>query len=334
VSRYVKAGVDIDGAASSVKRIMEIARETHNPSVLTEIGGFSGLFRAGDLGMKDMVLAAGADGVGTKVKIAQAMGKHDTVGIDLVAMNADDVVTSGAKPLFFLDYVAVGKLRPVVVEEIVRGVAEGCKRAGCALLGGETAQMPGMYDEDEYDLAGFCVGAVERDHIIDGSRIAPGDVLVGLESSGLHSNGFTLARRVLLDDARLGLERRVPELDRTLGEELLEPTRIYAPAVLRLRESVDLKGVAHITGGGIPGNVPRILPRGTRMRVTGKWPVPPVFELLRRLGGISDEEMSRVFNMGIGMVVVVPESEADKAASVLERMGIGAHYIGTVEKDE
>jgi phosphoribosylformylglycinamidine cyclo-ligase len=334
VSQYRKAGVDIDGAASWVERIKKIARGTYNPSALSEIGGFSGLFRAGDLGMKDMVLAAGADGVGTKVKVAQAMGKHDTVGIDAVAMNVDDVVTCGARPLFFLDYLAVGKLVSEVVEEIVRGVADGCKAAGCVLLGGETAQMPGMYDEDEYDLAGFCVGAVEGDRIIDGSRIIPGDVLVGLESSGLHSNGFTLARKVLLEDAALRLEQRVAELGRTLGEEMLEPTRIYSPAILRLRESVDLKGIAHITGGGIPGNVPRMFPGGTRMRLTGKWPVPPIFDLIRRLGGMPDEEMLRVFNMGVGMVVAVTEPEVGRAVSALKSMGIGAHQVGVVEREE
>lgn len=334
MSRYRAVGVDIDGASSSVGRIARIARETYTGSVLTGVGGFSGLFHAADLRMKDMVLAAGADGVGTKVKIAQAAGKHDTVGIDLVAMNADDVVTSGAKPLFFLDYLAVGKLRREVVEAVVRGIAEGCKLAECVLLGGETAQMPGMYDEDEYDLAGFCVGAVERDRVLDGSRIAAGNVLVGLESSGLHSNGFTLVRKVLLEDAGFDLEGYVPELGRTLVEELLEPTRIYSPALLRLREKVDLLGAAHITGGGIPGNVPRVLPPGTRMNLTGKWTVPPVFRMIGRLGGLPDDEMMRVFNMGIGMVVVVAEHDADEAVRVLAEMGIVAHLIGVVERDE
>lgn len=334
MSQYKRAGVDIDGAESSVTRIAELARGTYNSSVLSGVGGFSGLFRAKDLDMKDMVLAAGADGVGTKVKIAQAMGKHDTVGIDLVAMNVDDVVTSGAKPLFFLDYVAVGKLRAGVVEDIVKGVAEGCNRAGCVLLGGETAQMPGLYDEDEYDLAGFCVGAVERDRVIDGSRIAPGDVLIGLESSGLHSNGYTLVRKVLLEEAKMRLDQYVPELGRTLGEELLEPARIYAPVILELRKSVDLKGVAHITGGGIPGNVPRILPGVTRMALSGDWPVPPVFSMIERLGRIAREEMLRVFNLGIGMVVVVSEKEASKAVLTLKDLGVRVHRIGDVVRDE
>ena len=330
MSTYKQAGVDIDGAESAVKRIAAIARSTYNPSVLTGVGGFSGLFSLESLGAGNIVLAAGADGVGTKVKIAQAMGKHDTVGIDLVAMNADDVVTSGARPLFFLDYIAIGKLRPGVVEDLVRGVAEGCRQAGCVLLGGETAQMPGMYEEDEYDLAGFCVGAVDKGSVIDGSRISPGDVLIGLESSGLHSNGYTLARKVLLQDARMSLSQHVPELGRTLGEELLEPTRVYSGTVLRLRESVDVLGLAHITGGGIPGNVPRIFRPGLSMKVTWKWPAPPIFDLIRRLGGIPEDEMRRVFNMGIGMVAVVREEDADKASRFLKDMGVGSHFVGIV----
>lgn len=334
MSQYKEAGVDIDGAASSVSRIAALARETYGPSVLSGVGGFSGLFAAGDLGMKDMVLAAGTDGVGTKVKIAQAMGKHDTVGIDLVAMNADDIVTCGAKPVFFLDYVAVGKLHAGVIDEIVRGVVEGCKQVGCALLGGETAQMPGLYDEGEYDLAGFCVGVVEKEQIIDGTRIAPGDVAIGLESSGLHSNGYTLVRRVLLEDAGMQLDQFVPELGRTLGEELLEPTRIYAPAILGLRKSVDLKGVAHVTGSGIPGNIPRVFPKGTRLAITGEWPVPPVFSLIQRLGRIPREEMLRVFNLGIGMVVIVSEDQAGKTLDALGALGIRGHHVGVVERDE
>ena len=330
MSTYKQAGVDIDGAESAVRRIADIARSTYNSSVLTGVGGFSGLFSLEGLGGGNVVLAAGADGVGTKVKIAQAIGKHDTVGIDLVAMNADDVVTSGARPLFFLDYIAIGKLRPGVVEDLIKGVAEGCRQAGCVLLGGETAQMPGMYEEDEYDLAGFCVGAVDKGRIIDGSRISPGDVLIGLESSGLHSNGFTLARKVLLQDAGMSLSRRVPELGCTLGEELLEPTRIYSRAILRLRESVDILGLAHITGGGIPGNVPRIFRPGLSMEVTWKWPVPPIFDLIRHLGGIPEDEMRRVFNMGIGMVAIVREEDADKTSRLLKDMGVGSHFVGVV----
>lgn len=334
MSQYRDAGVDIDGAASSAGRIAALARETYGPQVLSGVGGFSGLFATANLGMKDMVLAAGADGVGTKVKISQAMGKHDTVGIDLVAMNCDDVVTGGARPLFFLDYVAVGKLQTGVMDEIIRGVVEGCKRAGCALLGGETAQMPGLYDEGEYDLAGFCVGAVEKDKIIDGSRIEAGDVVIGLESSGLHSNGYTLARKVLLDDAGMRLDQHIAELGRTLGEEMLEPTRIYAPYVLSLRDSVDLLGVAHVTGSGIPGNVPRIFPKGLRLAITGKWPVPPIFSLIERLGRIPRDEMLRVFNLGIGMTVIVSEKDAGKTLDALAALGVRGHHVGVVERDE
>ena len=334
MSMYRKAGVDIQGASDSVKNITRLARSTYNSSVLSDIGGFSGLFHAGGLGFKDLVLAAGADGVGTKVLIAQKMGKHDTVGIDLVAMNADDVVTCGARPLFFLDYVAIGKLNPEVVAEIVKGVAEGCSQAGCVLLGGETAQMPDIYGPDEYDLAGFCVGGVERDQIIDGSKIVPGDVLIGLESSGIHSNGYSLVRKVLLEDAKLDLDRHIPEFGRTLGEELLEPTRIYAPAVLELVKEVQVKGLAHVTGGGIPGNVPRAFPEGVRMKISWNWPVPPVFEMIREIGRIPDEEMRAVFNMGIGMVVIVGREQADRVFAVMKRLGLKAYEMGEIERDD
>ncbi len=330
MSQYRQAGVDIDAASSSVERIKKIVSSTHGPGVLSAIGGFSGLYHAGSLGFKDLVLATGADGVGTKVKISQALGKHDTVGIDLVAMNCDDVVTSGARPLFFLDYIAVGKLEPEVVTDLVKGVVEGCNQAGCALLGGETAQMPGIYRPGEYDLAGFCVGGVERSEIVDGSRISAGDVLIGLESSGLHSNGYTLARHVLLDSAKLHLEQHMPEFGRTLGEELLEPTRIYAKALISLRDRVDVKGMAHITGGGILGNVPRIFPPGLTMSLTHDWEVPPVFRLIQDLGKVSSQEMYRVFNMGVGMVVVVSPTDVDGTIASLAELGIGAFPMGEI----
>ncbi len=287
MSMYRKAGVDIKGASDSVKTITGLAKSTYNDSVLSEIGGFSGLFHAGGLAFKDLVLASGADGVGTKVLVSQAMDKHDTVGIDLVAMNVDDVVTCGARPLFFLDYLAVGRLNPGVVRDLIAGVTAGCKQAGCVLLGGETAQMPDIYGPDEYDLAGFCVGGVERGQIIDGSKIVPGDVLIGLESSGLHSNGYSLARKVLLEDGKMDLGRQIPEFGRTLGEELLEPTRIYASAIVELIKEVPVKGLTHVTGGGILGNVPRVFPRGVKMSLSWDWPVPPVFHMIQRLGGVS-----------------------------------------------
>ncbi|MGI6643121.1 MAG: phosphoribosylformylglycinamidine cyclo-ligase [Bacillota bacterium] len=332
MSQYREAGVDIDAASSSVERIKKLIGSTHGPGVLSTIGGFSGLYHAGALEFKDLVLASGADGVGTKVKISQAMGKHDTVGIDLVAMNCDDVVTSGARPLFFLDYIAVSKLEPEVITDLVKGIVEGCNQAGCVLLGGETAQMPDVYRPGEYDLAGFCVGGVERSEIIDGSRISAGDVLIGFRSSGLHSNGYTLARRILLDEAKLRLDQVIPEFGRTLGEELLEPTRIYAKSLISLKDQVDVKGIAHITGGGILGNVPRILPRGLAMSLTYEWGIPPVFRLIQDLGNVSSQEMYRVFNMGVGMVVVVSPIEADRAIAVLAELGIDAFAIGEITK--
>lgn len=314
----------------NVGRIADLAKQSYGPEVLSGVGGFAGLFHASGMGFKDLVLAAGADGVGTKVKIAQAMGKHDTVGIDLVAMNADDVVTCGAAPLFFLDYVAVGKVGPGVVEDIVKGVVTGCNQAGCALLGGETATMPAMYEDGEYDLAGFCVGGVERDRIIDGKDIAPKDVVLGLPSSGIHSNGYTTARRVLLDEGRMSLSDHVAELGRTLGEELLEPTRIYSRALVLAMGKVRIKGMTHITEGGIPGNTPRTLPQGTRLQITGKWPVPPVFDLIRRIGKLPDEEMARVFNMGIGMTLVVSPDDAGRAVEALKEAGMTAYLVGEV----
>lgn len=318
-----KPGVDVG-------KIAGLASQTYSSGVVSGVGGFSGLFNPAALGYKDLVLAAGADGVGTKVKIAQALGKHDTVGIDLVAMNADDVVTCGAAPLFFLDYIAVGRVGKNVVEDIVKGVVEGCKMAGCALLGGETATMPAMYEDGEYDLAGFCVGGVEREEIIDGKDIALGDVVIGLESSGIHSNGYTTARRVLLDEAKMRLSERVSDLGRTLGEELLEPTRIYSRAVVEVIKQVRIKGMVHITEGGIPGNIPRVLPPGMKLEVTGKWLVPPIFSIIQKLGKIEQDEMNRVFNMGIGMACVVAAEDADRTAALFAAQGVKAHLVGEV----
>ncbi len=334
MSLYREAGVDIQSGSAAVKRIAGIAASTHSPQVLSTIGGFSGLYHAGALGYKDLVLASGADGVGTKVKISQALGKHDTVGIDLVAMNADDVVTSGARPLFFLDYIAVGRLEPGVVADIVKGVATGCQLAGCVLLGGETAQMADIYKADEYDLAGFCVGGLEKDKIIDGRCITKGDVLVGFASSGAHSNGFSLIRKVLLEEAKMDLGAIVPEFGRTLGEELLEPTRVYSKVVLDLIESLPVKGLAHITGGGITGNVPRIFPKGLRMNLSWDWPILPVFSLIQEVGRIPDDEMRSVFNMGIGMVAIVAADHVDKTLSIVRSHGFEAYVMGEMLLDE
>jgi phosphoribosylformylglycinamidine cyclo-ligase len=330
---YRGAGVDIDAGNEAVRRITPHARRTEIPGILGGIGGFGGCFSLKPYGFRDPVLVAGADGVGTKLKVAFATGIHDTVGIDCVAMNVDDVAAHGARPLFFLDYIAVGRLDPAVVESLVKGVAEGCVAAGCALLGGETAEMPGFYRDGEYDIAGFAVGAVERDRLMDGSRVAPGHAIVGLHSSGLHSNGYSLARKVLLDDAGLGLNSRVPELGRTLAEELLEPTRIYCRVLSELLESDDARvsGLAHITGGGFYENLPRILPAGCRARVRkGSWEPPPIFRLIQRLGGVDEREMFRVFNMGIGMVVVVHRDEAASVLEFFEARAIPAAIIGEI----
>jgi len=333
VSLYRDSGVDIDAGNEAVRRIGPHARRTYIEGVLGDIGGFGGCFALGG-SMKKPVLVAGADGVGTKLKVAFAMGIHDTVGIDCVAMNVDDVVVQGAKPLFFLDYLAVGKLDPGIVEAVVKGVAEGCVRAGCALLGGETAEMPEMYREGEYDLAGFAVGVVEKDRIIDGTGIRPGDAIVGLYSAGLHSNGYSLARRVLLGPASgLSLDSHVDELGRTLGEELLEPTRIYARALVELFEKVEVLGLSHITGGGFFDNIPRVLPSGCVAVIDkGSWEVPPVFRLIQRIGRVDEREMYRVFNMGIGMVCFVRPGLADRAVSFLETHGIPARVIGEVRR--
>ncbi len=334
MSRYREAGVDIDAAALSVESIKKLAQSTYTPGVLSGIGGFSGLFQVGSSGEKDLVLAAGADGVGTKILVAQQMGKHDTVGIDLVAMNCDDIVTSGARPFFFLDYIAVGKLDSDVVTDLVKGVAQGCQLAGCALLGGETAEMPGVYEPGQYDLAGFCVGGCQRGQIVDGSKIKEGDVLIGLESSGLHSNGYSLARRVLLEDAKMPLNLQLPELGRTLGEELLEPTRVYAKCVQFLQSKVDVKGMAHITGGGLLENIPRVLPAGLSMKLSCRWRVPPIFELIQKTGQIPTQEMYRVFNMGVGMVVIVDPAEADSALRASSQWGINGFILGEVTKND
>lgn len=329
--RYVGAGVDIKGHDDVVERIREMAKRVSRPEVVAGIGGFSGLYDLSSSTGSDLLLAASADGVGTKVKIACLCGKHDTVGIDLVAMNVDDVVCTGARPIFFLDYIALGSLSPETVLSLAAGMIRGCEMAGCTLLGGETAQMPGLYPPGEYDLAGFAVGIVSRKDVIDGKRIVPGDVLVGLASSGLHSNGFSLVRKVLLDEGNMKLDAAFRDTGRTLGEELLEPTKIYCRAVLAVRERVDVKGIAHITGGGITGNLPRVLPPGMSARIDrAAWEVPPVFELVKVTGKISDSEMFSVFNMGIGMILVVSGSQVPVTVETLSSLGYEARVIGTI----
>jgi phosphoribosylformylglycinamidine cyclo-ligase len=317
MTTYRDAGVDIDAGDEFVDRIKPLVRSTFRPEVLADLGGFGGLFRLQATKYEDPVLVSGTDGVGTKLKIAFLMDKHDTVGIDLVAMCVNDIAVSGAEPLFFLDYFATGKLAVSKAQQVVSGIAEGCRQAGCALIGGETAEMPSMYADGEYDLAGFAVGVVDRPKIIDGNGIQPGDIIIGLASTGLHSNGYSLARRVFFDNARLTVNSRLQDLDRSLGEILLTPTRIYAKQILALLQEYPIKGIAHITGGGITENLPRVFPDGVHARINRKaWTVPPVFQALSRLGQVDREEMYRVFNMGIGLILVVP---AASVASVLAR---------------
>ncbi|HHY36195.1 MAG TPA: phosphoribosylformylglycinamidine cyclo-ligase [Firmicutes bacterium] len=310
---YAGAGVDIEAANRAVKLLAEHIRSTRRPGVVGDIGGFGGLFRLPLGQYREPVLVAGTDGVGTKLRLAFALDIHDTIGIDAVAMCVNDILVQGAEPLFFLDYLAVGKLVPEQVAAIVSGVAAGCREAGCALLGGETAEMPGFYPPGEYDLAGFAVGVVEAAKIIDGSTIVPGDQIIGLPSSGLHSNGYSLARKALLEEAGFSLDRYFPELGRTLGEELLTPTKIYVKEVLPLLRRFPVKGLAHITGGGLVENIPRILPPGCRARIRcSSWQVPPIFQLIRRAGRISAAEMHRVFNMGIGLVIIADPAAAEE----------------------
>ena len=314
---YRDAGVDIDEGDALVEAIKPFARRTLRPEVLAGIGGFGALCEIPKK-YRQPVLVSGTDGVGTKLKLAFALGRHDTVGIDLVAMSVNDVLVQGAEPLFFLDYFACGRLDARVATEVVKGVARGCELAGCALLGGETAEMPGMYPDGEYDLAGFCVGVVEKARIIDGRGIAPGDAVLGLASNGPHSNGYSLIRRIL--------ERAQPPFD------LLEPTRIYVKPILKLLESLPVKGLAHITGGGITGNVPRALPQNTVARIRrDAWPRPEVFQWLQRTGGVAEEEMFRVFNCGIGMVAIVAAADVERAAQLLRAEGETVYEIGVIE---
>jgi len=329
MTTYRDAGVDIDAGDEFVDRIKPLVRSTFRPEVLTDLGGFGGLFRLQAKKYEDPVLVSGTDGVGTKLKIAFLMDRHDTVGIDLVAMCVNDIAVSGAEPLFFLDYFATGKLAVPKAQQVVSGIAEGCRQAGCALIGGETAEMPSFYSDGEYDLAGFAVGVVDRPKMIDGKSITPGDAIVGLASTGMHSNGYSLARRVFFDKAKLTVSSRLPELDRLLGETLLTPTRIYAKQILTLIQDCPIKGIAHITGGGITENLPRVFPAGVRARINRKsWTVPPIFQALSRLGQVDREEMYRVFNMGIGLILVVPAHAADAVIARASALGDCGYRIG------
>jgi phosphoribosylformylglycinamidine cyclo-ligase len=319
---YRDAGVDIDAGDALVAAIKPFAKRTLRPEVLAGIGGFGALCRI-PRKYREPVLVAGTDGVGTKLKLAFAHGRHDTVGIDLVAMSVNDVLVQGAEPLLFLDYFACGKLDAKVAAQVVKGIARGCELAGCALIGGETAEMPGMYPDGEYDLAGFCVGVVERKRIVSGKTIRPGDVLIGLASSGAHSNGYSLIRRIV--------ERAKP--DAALLDALMQPTRIYVKPVLKLMQRVAIKGLAHITGGGLIGNVPRMLPKGTKAVLhTAQWPRPALFQWLQAQGEVAEDEMHRVFNCGIGLVIAVGPRDLRNAMAQLRRLGETAYLIGIIEK--
>ena len=324
---YADSGVDIDAGDALVERIKPFAKRTLRPEVLAGIGGFGALIEIGKR-YKHPVLVAGTDGVGTKLKLAFALGRHDTVGIDLVAMSVNDILVQGAEPLFFLDYFASGKLDVDVAATVIQGIAAGCEQANCALIGGETAEMPGMYAAGEYDLAGFAVGVVEKDAIIDGSLIAPGDAVLGLASSGPHSNGFSLIRKIV-ETAHAGLG--MPFGATTLGETLLAPTRIYVKPLLALMRTLRVKGMAHITGGGLLLNVPRMLPEGLQARLERSlWPRPEIFDWLQQQGNVADAEMHRVFNCGIGMAVVVASGDAGRAIAELNASGERAQRIGTI----
>ena len=329
---YRDAGVDIDAADRLVSGIAKLAAKTRIPGVLSGVGPFAASF-AVPKGLRDPVMVSSTDGVGTKLAVAQLLGRHDTIGIDLVAMNANDLVTTGARPLFFLDYFAVGSLKGIDGEAVVRGIAEGCRRAGMALVGGETAEMPGFYKPGEYDLAGFCVGIAERRKMIDGSKVRAGDVVLGLDATGLHSNGYSLARRALGATTKKGLLRRLPELKGTVGDALLVPTAIYVKPLLALLGKIDVHGMAHITGGGLPGNLVRALPKNLRAVIDrAAMPSLPIFEAVRERGRVSRTEMDRTFNCGVGFTVLVNPRDVAKTTALLKRQGVTARAIGTLEK--
>lgn len=328
---YRDAGVDIAAGNRAVELMKSHVKSTWRPEVLGDLGGFGGLFALNLGKYREPVLVAGTDGVGTKLRIAMLMEQHQTIGIDAVAMCVNDILAQGAEPLFFLDYLAVGRLKPEKVAQIVEGIAQGCKQAGCALIGGETAEMPGFYGEEEYDVAGFAVGIVEKSKVITGSGIEEGDKLIGLASSGLHSNGYSLVRKVLLEYKKMDLGEKFPGADHSLGQELLKPTRIYVQPVLKLLERFRIKGIAHITGGGLTENVPRILPAGLKAQIRkGSWPVPAIFQLIQTQGQVPEEEMYRTFNMGIGLVLVVGAREEEEILHFLKELGEQAYSMGKI----
>ena len=332
---YADAGVDIDRANRTKQRIKYLAHKTFTRGVLSEIGGFGGLFAVDKTKYVDPVLVSSVDGVGTKLKIAFEMGLHSTVGADLVNHCVNDIAVQGAAPLFFMDYLATGKLEPSIAEKVVEGIADACKHNGCALIGGETAEMPGFYPDGEYDLAGFIVGVVERDRIITGKDVQIGDVILGMASNGLHTNGYSLARKLLFEVARYSPDDYVNQIKNKVGNELMRTHKSYWPALRKLIDAQCVSALAHITGGGITENLPRVLPRGTAAAIDlGSWPVPPLFEHLRELGNVPQDEMLRTFNMGLGMLLIVPLAKFKKAQTVLERVGEKAFTVGRIVKGE
>ena len=333
---YDEAGVSVEAGYEVVRRIKSHVNRTKRPGVVGGIGGFGGLFDLASLGYKEPVLISGTDGVGTKLMVAKMMNKHDTIGIDCVAMCVNDIAAQGAEPLFFLDYIACGKNNPALLEQVVAGVADGCVQSEAGLIGGETAEMPGMYAEDEYDLAGFAVGVAERSNIVDGSAITTSDVLIGLPSSGVHSNGFSLVRKALFEEAGYDVNTKLEELDgKTIGEVLLEPTRIYVKALKPLFAKHLIKGVAHITGGGFIENIPRMYADGLAAKIdTSSWNVPPIFDVIEKAGNVNHAEMFNVFNMGIGMVLAVDENKAEEALSTLSENNETAYVIGKMIERE
>ncbi|WP_307986661.1 phosphoribosylformylglycinamidine cyclo-ligase [uncultured Veillonella sp.] len=330
---YRDAGVDIDAGNKAVELMKAAVRRTYTPGVVGDIGGFGGLFSLAGFDMKEPMLVSGADGVGTKLRLAIMMDKHDTIGQDCVAMSVNDILVQGATPLFFLDYIAVGKLIPEQVATIVRGVAEACEESGCALLGGETAEMAGFYGDGDYDVAGFAVGIVDKPRLLTGENIKAGDVLLGLPSTGVHSNGFSLVRKIVFDHKKMSLQDEIPEFGKTLGEELLTPTRLYPKAVLPSIRKGLLKGMVHVTGGGFYDNIPRILPEGTTARVNADaWPKLPVFSKLQEWGNVDVKEMYRTFNMGIGMILVVDPENLAAVKAQLEKQNEAVYEIGRIEE--
>lgn len=331
---YKNAGVNIDAGNEAVERIKGHAQKTFRKEVMTGLGGFGSLF-ALENKYKKPILVSGTDGVGTKLKIAFAMNKYDTVGIDLVAMCVNDILVQGAEPLFFLDYIATGELKPNQIEEIIKGISDGCLQANCSLIGGETAEMPGMYQKGEFDLAGFAVGVVDQNKLIDGTNIEEGNLIIGLQSNGLHSNGFSLVRHLLFTENNYEVEEYLPELDSVLGLELLKPTRIYVKSILNLIKQIPVKGMAHITGGGFIDNIPRILPAGLEAEIElGSWEKSAIFDFLQKIGNLQTDDMYRTFNMGIGYLLIIEDKYKDRSIKLLENLGEKPYLIGRVKKGD